>query len=226
MPCVCGRRGGSRTALGRRERAVDHGRKPVLRAQGATGCRRDTHVPAQNPASFSIDYSGGPIMNVGTSVYIVYYGTWPAISVQIINSFVANLGGTPLHNIQTTYYDAAGVHIPNTIKFNHRTNAYHDNYSLGKNLTDADVQTIISNAIAGGHLANDVNGVYFVLTAQDVNQTAFGGGLCTGDAGRGWNNRSVGVAALQVEGQSALWAIQRRDGASPTGISHQDVFEI
>ena len=138
-----------------------------------------THVPAQFPPSFAIDYHGGPILNVGTSVYIVYYGSWPTISQQIINSFIGNLGGTPLHNIQTTYYDAAGVHIPNTIKFNHKTNTYHDNYSLGKNLTDANVQTIVSNAIAGNHLPNDVNGVYFVLTAQDVNESAFGGGLCT-----------------------------------------------
>jgi hypothetical protein len=175
--------------------------------------RPATHVPAQNPASFSIDYSGGPIMNVGTSVYIVYYGTWPAISVQIINSFVANLGGTPLHNIQTTYYDAAGVHIPNTIKFNHKTNAYHDNYSLGKNLTDADVQTIISNAIAGGHLANDVNGVYFVLTAQDVNQTAFGGGLCTLYCG--YHSPSTTI----FTGETINYSIVGNPARCPTGCS-------
>jgi hypothetical protein len=31
----------------------------------------------------------------------------------------------------------------------------------------------------GGHLPDDTNGVYFVLTATDVYETAFGGGFCT-----------------------------------------------
>ncbi|HVI07808.1 MAG TPA: hypothetical protein VND65_05890 [Candidatus Binatia bacterium] len=141
--------------------------------------RPATHVPDQNPPSFTIDYHGGPILNVGTSVYLIYYGNWPTLSQQIVDYLVLHLGGTPLHNIQTTYYDSKGVNIPNTIKFNPKTNVYHDNYSLGKNLTDANVQTIVSNAIAGGHLANDVNGVYFVLTAKDVNESDFGGSLCT-----------------------------------------------
>lgn len=172
-----------------------------------------TSVPAQFPPSFAIDYHGGPILNVGTNVYLVYYGTWPILSVQVINSFMRNLGGTPLHNIQTTYYDSANKHIANTVGFNPRTNVYHDNYSLGKNLTDADVQTIISNAIAGGHLRNDVNGVYFVLTAQDVNETAFGGGLCTLFCG--YHSPSTSI----VTGETIYYSIVGNPARCPSGCS-------
>jgi hypothetical protein len=173
--------------------------------------RPATHVPNQTPSSFAIDYHGGPILNIGTSVYIVYYGNWPTISRQIINTFVKNLGGTPLHNIQTTYYDTAGVHIPNTIGFNPATDTYHDSYSLGKNLTDANVQTIVSNAIAGGHLANDVNGVYFVLTAKDVNESAFGGSLCTVFCG--YHSPSTSI----VTGETINYSIVGNPARCPSG---------
>jgi hypothetical protein len=175
--------------------------------------RPATHVPNQHPSSFTIDYHGGPILNVGTSVYLVYYGTWPSVSVQIINSFVKGLSGSPLHNIQTTYYDSANKHIANTINFNPKTNIYHDNYSLGKNLTDANVQTIVSNAIAGGHLANDVNGVYFVLTAQDVNESAFGGGLCTLFCG--YHSPSTTI----FTGETINYSIVGNPARCPTGCS-------
>jgi hypothetical protein len=171
------------------------------------------HVPNQAPGSFSIDYHGGPILNVGTSVYIVYYGTWPTISKQIIDGFVASLSGSHLHNIQTTYYDSANKHIPNSIKFNPKTFVYHDNYSMGKNLTDANVQTIVSNAIAGGHLPSDKNGVYFVLTAQDVNETDFGGGLCTLFCG--YHSPSTTI----VTGETINYSIVGNPARCPTGCS-------
>jgi hypothetical protein len=51
-----------------------------------------------------------------------------------------------------------------------------DNYSLGKNLTDAGVQAVVANAIGTNALPSDTNGVYFVLTSKDVNETS---GFCT-----------------------------------------------
>ena len=48
-------------------------------------------------------------------------------------------------------------------------NDYHDNYSLGKSLSgDAQIQQIVADAISGGHLPGNSNGVYFVLTYTDV----------------------------------------------------------
>src|SRR6185369_231151 len=51
-----------------------------------------------------------------------------------------------------------------------------DNYSLGTALSDANIQTIVSSAISSGRLPLNSNGVYFVLTSADVNETS---GFCT-----------------------------------------------
>jgi len=116
-----------------------------------------------------IFYGGGPIMSGATNVYVVFYGDWPAASINIINGYLQHLGGTLFYNVTSTYSDTTGAHVQNIVNYNPVTNSIHDNYSSGKTLVDADVQTIVANAIAGGLLPNDeANGVYFVLTAVDV----------------------------------------------------------
>jgi hypothetical protein len=51
-----------------------------------------------------------------------------------------------------------------------------DSGSQGTNLTDATLQTVVSTAITSGKLPKDANGVYFVLTSKEVNETS---GFCT-----------------------------------------------
>lgn len=140
----------------------------------------NAHQPAQ-PPGVTMTYYGGPLMLGTVNIYIIYYGNWDTADQTIINTWAQSLGGTGLYNINTTYYDGAtpANYISNSLGFNRTTNTYHDNYSLGKNLTDANVQTIVANAISGGHLPDDTNGVYFVLTYKDVFETAFGVGFCT-----------------------------------------------
>ncbi len=124
------------------------------------------------PLSSSIYYGGGPVMSGSTNLYVVFYGTWPAKSLNIINGYLQHLGGSHYYNVNTTYSDTTGAHIQNVVNYKPSTNSYKDNYSMGKTVTDAEVQTIISNAISDGHLPNDpTNGVYFLLTAQDVSES-------------------------------------------------------
>jgi hypothetical protein len=75
-----------------------------------------------------------------------------------------------MQKINTTYSDSKNKFIQNALKHNSTTDDYHDNYSLGKNLSggDADIHTIIRNAIKAGHLPKNTNGIYFVLTARNV----------------------------------------------------------
>src|SRR5215471_4004760 len=140
----------------------------------------NAHQPAQ-PPGVTMTYYGGPLMLGTVNIYIIYYGNWDTADQTIVNTWAQSLGGTGLYNINTTYYDGAtpANYISNSLGFNRTANTYHDNYSLGKNLTDANVQTIVANAISGGHLPDDTNGVYFVLTYKDVFETAFGVGFCT-----------------------------------------------
>jgi hypothetical protein len=120
-------------------------------------------IPA---AGKNITYYGGPIMHTGADVYVIYYGSWTSTQQGIINGFLSTLGGTSLFNINTTYYDNASPKnfVENVVNFNSSTNTYVDNYSQGKTVNDSTIQTIVSNAISGGHLPNDTLGVYFVLT--------------------------------------------------------------
>ncbi len=143
------------------------------------------------PPSTQIYYGGGPVMSQPINVYVVYYGRWPNKSRGIINQFLGHLSGSSLFNTNTTYWDTTGSTVSNTINYNPTTNSYTDMYSLGVALSDTDVQTIIANAIAGGHLPADETGVYFVLTASDVSETAFGVGFCTYFCGYHYDSVSI-----------------------------------
>jgi hypothetical protein len=65
-------------------------------------------------------------------------GAGPKVSQQIIDSFVKNLGGTPVHNIQNYLLRQR----KRSYRKHHQlqcSDFYPDNDSLGRNLTDADV---------------------------------------------------------------------------------------
>jgi hypothetical protein len=136
------------------------------------------------PPTTTIYYGGGPVMSGSTNVYVVYYGTWSTTSKNIVNTWLQHIGGSSLYNVNSTYHDSTGAGVQNVVNYNPTTNSYADNYSLGKSLTDASIQTIVSNAIRGAHLPNDqTNGVYFVLTAADVSQSSSNGTLCVNYCG-------------------------------------------
>jgi hypothetical protein len=131
------------------------------------------------PQAATITYNGGPIMNNGlTAMYFIYYGTFTAKDTQILNFWGQNIGASSLYAINTTYFDGAFVNIPAGVQFDPVANVYNDNYSMGKTITDGNVQTIVKNAITAGHLPDNPNGIYFVLTATDVHESASFGSFC------------------------------------------------
>ena len=125
-------------------------------------------------ASNGISYHGGPVILGTTNVYYIWYGNWNNNSATtILTDFANNIGGSPYFNINTTYYDKSNMHVSNAV---HWVRSTTDSYSQGSNLSDAGVQAVVSSAIASGRLPQDTNGVYFVLTSADVNETS---GFCT-----------------------------------------------
>lgn len=127
-------------------------------------------------AAGQIQYHGGNVMTnaAGINVYIIWYGNWSGnTATTIVPEFLSHEGGSPYFNIQTTYYDAANKHIVNKITLGGQTN---DNYSQGTSLSDAKIKTIVTTAIKNKSLPKDTNGVYFVLTSKDVNETS---GFCS-----------------------------------------------
>jgi hypothetical protein len=145
-------------------------------APNGKGTGGDQKGPAriQAPTSNGINYHGGPVMLGAANVYYIWYGAWTGNSaLTLLPSFAGAIGGSPYFNINTTYYNAAGTHVTNAVTYRGSAN---DNYSQGKSLSDAGVQAVVANAISTNALPKDTNGVYFVLTSSDVNETS---GFCT-----------------------------------------------
>jgi hypothetical protein len=131
----------------------------------------DKHQPRPlancNGNPCDINYNGGPVFETAPTVYIVWYGNWTKKDKNIIDYYFAHLGGSTQNKINTTYSDSANKFIPNAVTHS-AANDYHDNYSMGKSINDTGIQQVIANAIKAGHLPNDTNGIYFVLTYKDV----------------------------------------------------------
>lgn len=161
---------------------VRHGKDEHLKPNGKGWGELDpTGETEKNAAKFSrlsnngILYHGGPVMLGQTNVYYIWYGNWTTdpTAQSVLNQFASSIGGTPWYNINTTYYDGSNNHVSNSVKLVTQTN---DSGSQGTRLNDAAVQTIVANALASGALPTDKQGVYFVLTSQDVTETS---GFCT-----------------------------------------------
>ncbi|MDT8066771.1 MAG: hypothetical protein ROO76_01260 [Terriglobia bacterium] len=132
------------------------------------------HPNARPKRGNGISYHGGPLLTNGPNVYYIWYGNWSNnTATTILTNFIKSEGGSPYFNINTTYYNGSNTHVLNIIDYLGSTT---DSYSQGTALSDSAVQAVVSTAISNKSLPNDPNGVYFVLTSSDVNETS---GFCT-----------------------------------------------
>jgi hypothetical protein len=116
-----------------------------------------------------ISYHGGPILLGTTNIHYIWYGNWGSnTATTILPAFASSIGGSSYFNINTTYTNGAGTRVSNACSLASQTN---DNYSRGTNLSDNDVLAIVA-----AQNPTDTNGVYFVLTSADVNESS---GFCT-----------------------------------------------
>jgi hypothetical protein len=145
------------------------------------GNRPNNPLPQFNPSnqaggrvrSNNISFHGGPVMTAPKNVYYIWYGTsWTSTAQNILTSFAQSIGGSPYFNINTTYTDARTVPVINAVTFA-------GSYTYPTSSTsrsDSGAGSVVSSSILSGHLPSDPNGVYFVLTSPEVNETS---GFCT-----------------------------------------------
>ena len=110
------------------------------------------------------------------NAYIIWYGNWngtgsnTAATRSLIEQFLGTIGGSAIERVNTTYGDTTG-NVSGNVHFGGSTIV-----SATTNLSDAGVRTQVNNAISSGALPRDTNGVYFVLTSSNINETS---GFCT-----------------------------------------------
>jgi hypothetical protein len=170
--------------------------------QNQNGDNKAIHTTSKGVSPFSgtgsngIRYHGGPVILGTANIYYIWYGNWgigstsPDPGVDILTNLAKGIGGSQYFNINTTYYNGSNVHVSNSVNY---IAAAADHYSQGTSLSDAQVQAVVANAINTGALPKDSNGVYFVLTSQDVNETS---GFCTQYCG--WHTHGT-IAGLDVK---------------------------
>ena len=119
---------------------------------------------------------GGQVITT-PSVYVIWYGNWAqgnstdtAAGQQVVVDFFNAIGGSPYYKINATY---TGSGITGNVNYGGSTSVA---YPYGASLSDAQIQTVVSDAITGGKVPNDANGLYFVLTSSDVTASS---GFCT-----------------------------------------------
>jgi Phosphate-induced protein 1 conserved region len=169
----------------------------------------------KNAAKFSkptsnngIFYHGGQLMLGTPNVYYIWYGNWTNdTATTLLPAFAGGLSASPYFQINSTYYDAANVSVSGFATFASQAT---DNYSQGTALTDAAVQMVVQNAISGGALPLDSNGVYFVLTSPDVNETS---GFCTQYCA--WHNHAT------INGANIKFGFVGNPARCPTACSGQ-----
>jgi hypothetical protein len=125
------------------------------------------------PTSTLSLHTGNPMLGT-THMYYIWYGTaWDTNSKNLITSWGNSIGGTPYFNINTTYYDHSNVHVSNSVTLSGQASV---GYTYGTNLSDSQIQSIVSDAITSGALPKDTQGVYMVLTDKTVGESS---GFCT-----------------------------------------------
>ena len=161
------------------EAPVDESQQAVsgeLKPNGKGFLTRDAHA-GHKPGGGSgngINYHGGPVMLGTVNIYYIWYGNWSGNSATtILTNFASHLGGSSYENINTTYYDGNNQHVSGALNYAGSTT---DSYSQGTSLSDAQIQTVVSDAITSGRLPKDPGAIYFVLTSADVTASS---GFCS-----------------------------------------------
>jgi hypothetical protein len=149
----------------------------------------------RTPGGSGIFYHGGAVIADGINLYYIWYGDWSAQaeSTAILTIFAQSIGGSPYFDINTGYHGMANgrdAPVQNVVRFAGSTA---DSYSQGQNLSSDATPAIVRNAIQGGKLPADPNGVYIVLASPDVMESGFCKTSC------GWHGYSTVANGVEVK---------------------------
>jgi hypothetical protein len=170
-----------------------------------------------------IQYHGGSVMLGTVGIYYIWYGHWTGTGKSILTDFASNIGGSPWWNINTTYTDGSGHRMSNSASY---LGAYQYTGASGysTNLSEADIENVVSDTITKGKLPKSANAIYMVLTSKDVNTAGFCTDLCGWHTGKtiggtqikyGW----VGDASTLCRSECSGQAVSPNGNAGADGMT-------
>jgi len=128
---------------------------------------------APTATGYGIQYHGGRVMPGPHKIYYLYYGNWAGNAAPVILSDLANgLNQSPYFSIVSGYSTSASI-ISNVVGYG---GSVYDPGSKGTVLSDAAILQSLQNAINGGKLPLDENGIYFVITSKEISASS---GFCS-----------------------------------------------
>jgi len=130
-----------------------------------------------------------------------------------VGYFLNHIGGSPYFNINTTYYNASGTHVTNSVAYTQfwANNSYNVPAS-GASVSDASMLSMLQYAFNNGKLTYNSGTLYLIFTKGTVN---LGGGFGTQYcAYHSWGN--VTVAGVT---HSVLYAAMPDDYAKASACS-------
>ena len=134
------------------------------------------------------------------TAYLIWYGNWnqangsdtPA-GQALVRTFLANVGGSPYFQINTTYTGVSGgVTLYSAGNPTDPTKEATVSATGNKPLNDNDIKNIVSNVLTSKTLPTDSNGIYFVLTSSNISKSGFCTQYC------GWHTYAT-INGVQVQ---------------------------
>ncbi|KAF6154338.1 hypothetical protein GIB67_026794 [Kingdonia uniflora] len=134
-----------------------------------------------------LNYHMGPVLSSPINIYLVWYGKWAQSQKQLIKDFILSIStvdktsGSPMVSdwwrTVSLYTDQTGGNISRKVGI---AGEYSDHvYSQGNHLTRLTMQQVIANAVKSGPFAvNHKNGIYLILSSDDVTVQDFCRAVC------------------------------------------------
>ncbi|ERN17186.1 protein EXORDIUM-like 5 [Amborella trichopoda] len=137
-----------------------------------------------------LKYHMGPVLSSQINIYTIWYGAWPLRHRSVIKDFLLSLSPSTGGAVSSPsvsdwwrtvrlYTDQTGANVSGNV--NVASEHFDVGYSQGKSLTRLSVQRIIREAVKASKGALPVdpkNGIYLVLTAEDVRMQDFCRAVC------------------------------------------------
>lgn len=129
----------------------------------------------------------GPVLTANITIHIIWYGRWEKTQKRIIRGFFNSISAVDLKppsvygwwKTVRLYTDQTGNNISQTVRLGEEKNDRL--YSHGKSLTRLSIQSVIKSAVTAKTRPLPIdakNGVYFLLTSDDVQVQDFCRDVC------------------------------------------------